>query len=653
MSKKTTQEKLEELIKEADEVFSDLSMRKKSKSLYNKALRIAEKEMKNVEAEYIQGKMDLIDGRWEDAINHFDEVLESNPEFFKAWCYKGFSLATLTRYQEAIECYDKALEINARYAFVWSYKGYSLYEMHRYRESVECYDKALEINARYAFVWYKKGNSLRKIGRYLEAIECYDKALEIDSENVDVWINKGNSLYEMHRYQEAIECYDKALEIDSENEIIKDNRNLALMFLGRFGEAQREREKLYSKKKKEISESKIPRKEKKEKILEIDAKREVINALRDKYVEILDAKKAYENRLSASLEPRDDPLSDSFFLVLRRWNSYTPIMHTTIESNLGGGYFLYWKGKGIIIDPGFDFVDNFFNNGLVMHDIDAIIITHAHVDHCNDFESLLTLIFEYNENNKEKKKVDVFMNLGAMKKFLGWIPIDEEKNPLINRIYPLEKGVSYDLRGYNLRIKATKAIHNEILSKTYSVGLIFELYGEGNYTKNHPFEIGYTSDTRHDEDIEEQYKGVDIIVPHLGSIDENDFKLEEEKRHQNHLMLNGVISTIYRSNAELAIISEFGEELEEHRMSIVGALNRVFQENGMARCLTGDIGLTVSVPDLKVKCHYCKRYVSVDGILEGIDPESKDKKWVIHYCKGCKKTYEYLGRKQLDQVSNL
>jgi glyoxylase-like metal-dependent hydrolase (beta-lactamase superfamily II) len=122
----------------------------------------------------------------------------------------------------------------------------------------------------------------------------------------------------------------------------------------------------------------------------------VITELKDKYKTLLDAKKAYEKRLADSLKPRDEPLKDNFFWVLRRWNSYTPRMLTPTESNVGGGYFLHWKGKGIVIDPGFDFVNNFFNEGLVIDDVDSVIITHAHVDHCNDFESLLTLLFEYN-----------------------------------------------------------------------------------------------------------------------------------------------------------------------------------------------------------------------------------------------------------------
>jgi tetratricopeptide (TPR) repeat protein/ribonuclease BN (tRNA processing enzyme) len=655
MPKEESLSTLKELIEEASRIFLDSSRMSESKSLWKKALRMARKEENGLEEEYVKGKMSLVDRKWEEALKHFNEAINMNSDFCEAWSGKAYALANLGRHEKAMICYDKALEINPKFTEAWDLKGILLEELKRYEEAVECYNKALETNPDFEVVWCNKGNSLNRIGKYTEAMECYDEALRINPEFAAAWANKGVSLSKMNWYKEAIECYDRALGLNPGYEFAQYNRDLALLRLEEYDEAKKEMERLYSKEKKMIRKSKIPEREKRGKILEIDAKREIINELgKSKYEEILRAKREYEEKLAASLKPRNKSLDNDFFLVLRRWNSYTPMMHTTTESNLGGGYFLYWKGKGIVIDPGFDFIDNFFDNDLVIYDINAIIITHAHVDHCNDFESLITLIFEYNEKNKEKKKIDLFMNLGALKKFLGWVPLSEDtKTARIGRIYPLERGISYNLKDYNLKLSATKAIHNEVLSKDYSVGLMFELYDKGIFTVDNPFKIGYTSDTRHDEEVEEQYEGVDIIIPHLGSIDQSDFNLEEETRSEDHLMLKGVISTIHKSDANLAIISEFGEELGEHRMTIVGALSRIFEKNKMARCLTGDIGLNISIPALKVKCHYCNKYRSYKGIYEGLDPENEGRKRVIYYCKKCGNIYKHEEKKATERKRKL
>jgi len=143
------QKSLQELIDEADELFARITRRKESISLYEEALKIAKEAKKKLETEYIQGKIALIDEKWEDALNHFERVVILNPDFFKGWHYKGFALYGLGKYVESLECYDKALEIDPGYEPAWFNKGNSLAALDRYVESLKCYDKALEINTLY------------------------------------------------------------------------------------------------------------------------------------------------------------------------------------------------------------------------------------------------------------------------------------------------------------------------------------------------------------------------------------------------------------------------------------------------------------------------------------------------------------------------
>ncbi|MCE5316713.1 MAG: hypothetical protein LLG04_05040, partial [Parachlamydia sp.] len=99
------------------------------------------------------------------------------------------------------------------------------------------------------------------------------------------------------------------------------------------------------------------------------------------------------------------------FLGLQRWNSTSPAQ----GRSLGGGYLIYHTdntGKidlGVAIDPGFDFVRNLFHAGFSLADIDVVVMSHAHVDHVRDFESMISLLLELKKRKRLQLKVHAVM----------------------------------------------------------------------------------------------------------------------------------------------------------------------------------------------------------------------------------------------------
>lgn len=96
----------------------------------------------------------------------------------------------------------------------------------------------------------------------------------------------------------------------------------------------------------------------------------------------------------------------NYFVVLKRYNSFTPALPRPLQckdQSRGGGYFLRWQGKGIAIDPGFNFIQNLDVIGLSIGNIDAIILTHGHNDHYIDIDPILTLIYEHNDLYANRK----------------------------------------------------------------------------------------------------------------------------------------------------------------------------------------------------------------------------------------------------------
>ena len=314
--------------------------------------------------------------------------------------------------------------------------------------------------------------------------------------------------------------------------------------------------------------------------------------------------------------------------VLRRWNSFTPALRSPVNQSKGGGYFLYFKcdnkSLGIVIDPGYNFLENFFSQGFRIGDIDIVLVSHAHPDHTDNLPSILSLFHEMNdrlgryldEKDKNKKVLTLILSPGVFEQYNRIIKPSEE---ILRDIFVMgvKEGTIettvYDEdfnKDYIVAIKAIGTSHEDLsLIKSQSFG--FKIIVSDKTTNKPKSIIGYTSDAHWNKSTTKgwsnYFSDCTIICAHLGSIvnilKKKDFcttfcnengkcknsssfrnkciksgfekanvtnnKLIEQTREENHLYLGGLASFFddilsnEKRNLKLAIISEFGEELKE------------------------------------------------------------------------------------------
>ncbi len=70
--------------------------------------------MREIDVLIKNGKIKLEEGKFEDALEFFEQALlldQKNPEL---WNNKGVALRSIGRYDEAIECFNKSLQIDPR-----------------------------------------------------------------------------------------------------------------------------------------------------------------------------------------------------------------------------------------------------------------------------------------------------------------------------------------------------------------------------------------------------------------------------------------------------------------------------------------------------------------------------------------------------------
>lgn len=368
----------------------------------------------------------------------------------------------------------------------------------------------------------------------------------------------------------------------------------------------------------------------------------------------------------------------SVFLVLRKWNSFTPIIMDGQESDRGGGYFLYHKGVGLVIDPGYDFIEQFHEAGGQIHDITHIAVTHAHDDHTAQLEQLLTMLHQYNkerekEGQKEKRKqVTLLLNHSAMKRFSGFRlhkdcayvkrvvclnAFDEDAEP---------QRVRLDAAG-ELEMTVLPAHHDDVFSADYAVGLGFTVgLGENRRVLVLTSDTGLFPPRRNAEGKVETYgdgekmvcedqperaihvlypepfkSSPDLLIAHIGSIKEYEFEPQSDSSvpiyYPNHLGFLGTSKLLIDMQPKAVILSEFGSELKSLRMDIAGLLLQALDKDPFV--IPGDNTLVYDFAKGEFLCHSdCQFHDQADIVPSEVETAGEREEFIGLFLKGKNKT---------------
>lgn len=182
---------------------------------YEQALYI---EPKNAKIWANSGSALLRLGMWTKAINCFDRALEINPGMAIAHSGKGLALAHLKRYSEALESHDMAIAIDNS-PISWNNRGNTLVRMGApIKEAILCYRKALEVDLNYEIAWFNLGKAELMNDDVADAIISLTRAVELNPQFADSWFQKGKALSMAGgKDQEALYCFDTAIELKPTN----------------------------------------------------------------------------------------------------------------------------------------------------------------------------------------------------------------------------------------------------------------------------------------------------------------------------------------------------------------------------------------------------------------------------------------------------
>jgi tetratricopeptide (TPR) repeat protein/L-ascorbate metabolism protein UlaG (beta-lactamase superfamily) len=629
-------------------------------------------EHKDIKA-FIKGYISLLKKDYKNAETYFISVIELDDKFAYPYNGLGSAYVGLKDYDKAIELYNKAIEINDKSAYPYYGLGSAYYYLKDYDKAIEYYNKTISIDDKYVYTYNGLGSAYSNLREYNKAIEYFNKAIEIDDKYTDPYNNLGIVYKNLKDYYRAIEYLNKAIEIDDkytssynnlgvvykilrdydkaikylnkaieiDDKVGKFNLNLALTYekmqdwqkANEFYEKAIELFKLEKEnywisitekyleevKNKVESQNILKDKEKvsaKDKIVKLVLE-EIQDSEIDKQVKV-NKEKSLEFLIEK--EKQQTSKDETYFEVLRRWNSYTPIVADNYHASKGGGYFIKIGEEGIVIDPGFNFIDNFRGKGHKFYEITNVLISHAHNDHTSDLESILTLLHKYNKNlkktlpdkigerdgkkieeieeteiNKEfsekRKIINFYITKSVFIKYSGLFDLYLENN---YNIHIIEKDKKYEIIK-EITFYTIEAKHNDIISDRDSVGFLLSFENTS---------LVYTGDTGWSEQIKKQYKKVAreckgkyiLLIAHIGGFKEYELnylnpnpEIRKKSLYKQHLGRIGLIRINELLNPKVCLISEFGEEFMGYRIKLAKIYQGAFDNK--ITFLPADIGL--------------------------------------------------------------
>ena len=549
------------------------------------------------------------------AIEYYKEAIKIDESNTMPFYNIGNAYLAVDRNEKAKWFYEKANRIDPKVSHPYYGLGRYYLKKNEYNKALDVLKAGLDIDKNNPALWALLGNVYSEVNDFFNSEQCYFKAIELDGSNPDYFNLLGNVYYKANQYEFAEAQYNKVLELDKSYSsayynlgLIKKNLNLLTESFSYFTKAL----EIYENAKDIANISQVNKY-----LLDLNksliaekylskrpsAKASLIDTIFKKINESGISEKVRKNESLSIIFLQETPAieskEESYIEILRRWNSFTPIIADNYRISKGGGYFIKISGKGIVIDPGFNFIDNFKATNHVFKEIDVILISHAHNDHTADLESILTLLHKYNENRKKDasdkiklelaktinkdidsisneevdaklkitftyKTVEIYLTAGVFMKYSGLFNLHETSN---YNIHIIESGISQKILN-KIKIEVISAKHNDILSDRHSVGFIIH-FNESV--------IIYTGDTGWDRIIENQYINISkklkakkiLLIAHLGGFkeyEENFFPNQDYSFfYKNHLGRLGLIKINEIMKPYICLISEFGEELKGSR----------------------------------------------------------------------------------------
>lgn len=152
---------------------------RRAKKIATQALTDAQKQNLPGEIEYFKGQIELLNGRFAHAIEHFDSAIKFNPKDGASYNDRALCMVELGIIDEAFFYFNKGIAVEPDYATIYHNKGWLLNNIGRHTEAIRCFKKALSLEPDRAVTYDNLADAFLNLSDFRSAKEAYQKVLDL------------------------------------------------------------------------------------------------------------------------------------------------------------------------------------------------------------------------------------------------------------------------------------------------------------------------------------------------------------------------------------------------------------------------------------------------------------------------------------------
>lgn len=130
---------------------------------------------------------------------------------------KGDDFYAKKNYAEAIVVFTQAIALEPNFAKAYWYRGDANRELKQYDESINDYTIAIDLEPKNAKFRKLRGDTYYNQKQYAQAEKDYSKGIELDPKNATLWLYRGDCYQALKQNEKACNDYKKAQEFGSRN----------------------------------------------------------------------------------------------------------------------------------------------------------------------------------------------------------------------------------------------------------------------------------------------------------------------------------------------------------------------------------------------------------------------------------------------------